>query len=124
MNEKNVFIVCLIGLLLFTLSGCCTRAAVYSNGNRADAVREHFEELTDQQTESAIASEQLNRTLESSREQSENLSGELTASREQSENLEQSITDGKGELENLAAILQRIRKRGSTANNGDAGSDR
>ena len=124
MHEKKFFIVCLITLLLFAFSGCCTRAAVYSNGNRADAVREHFEELTDQQTEAAITSEQLNRTLESSREQSENLNREITASREQSENLEQSITDGTGELESLAAILQRIRKRGSAANNGDAGSDR
>ena len=123
MNEKNVFIVCLIGLLLFTLSGCCTRAAVYSNGNRADAVREHFEELTDQQTEAAITSERLNRTLEGAREQSENLNREITASREQSENLEQSITDGAADIESLAAILHHIRARGNTANSESAGDN-
>ena len=123
MHEKKFFIVCLISLLLFAFSGCCTRAAVYSNGNRADAVREHFEELTDQQTEAAITSEQLNRTLESSREQSENLNREITASRADSEQLEQSITDGKGELERFAAILQRIRARGGTPDSGKANGD-
>lgn len=123
MHEKKFFIVCLITLLLFAFSGCCTRAAVYSNGNRADAVREHFEELTDQQTEAAITSEQLNRTLESSREQSENLNREITASREHSEQLKQSITDGTGELERFAAILHRIRKRGGTPDSGKANGD-
>lgn len=123
MHEKKFFIVCLITLLLFAFSGCCTRAAVYSNGNRADAVREHFEELTDQQTEAAITSEQLNRTLESSREQSENLNREITASREHSEQLKQSITDGTGELERFAAILRRIRKRGGTPDSGKANGD-
>lgn len=123
MHEKNVFIVCLIGLLLFTLSSCCTRAAVYDNGNGAYAVRAHLGELEGKQTESAITSEQLNRTLESSREQSESLSGELTASREHSEQLKQSITDGTGELESLAAILHHIRARGNTANSESAGDN-
>lgn len=123
MNEKR-WIIFIITLVLLSLSGCCTRAALYDNGNGAYAVRAHLGELEGKQTEVAITSEQLNRTLESSREQSENLNREITASREQSENLEQSITDGTGELESLAAILQRIRKRGSAANNGDAGSDR
>ena len=122
MNEKNVFIVCLIFFLLFTLSGCCTRAAVYGNGNRADAVRDHIGELSERQTESAITSEQLNGTLESARETSESLSGELTTSREQSEKLEQSITDGKGDIEALTAILQRIRERGCR-NNSETASD-
>lgn len=123
MNEKKIFIICLIGLLLFTLSSCCTRAAVYGDGDGAYTVREHIGELSERQTEAAIASEQLNGTLESAREKSESLSGELTASREQSENLEQSITDGKGELENLAAILHHIRARGNTANSESAGDN-
>ncbi|WP_442718970.1 hypothetical protein [Treponema sp.] len=122
MNEKNVFIVCLICFVLFTLSGCCTRATVYGNGNRADAVRDHIGELSERQTEAAIASEQLNGTLEGAREKSENLSGELTRSREQSEKLEQSITDGKGDIDSLAAILQRIRERGCR-NNSETASD-
>ncbi|MGP1444706.1 hypothetical protein [Treponema sp.] len=112
MNEKNVFIVCLIFFLLFTLSGCCTGAGIRDNGSRAYQVREHIGELSERQTESAIASEQLNGTLEDAREQSESLSGELTRSREQSELLEQSITNGASELESLAAILQQIRARG------------
>ena len=120
MNEKNVFIVCSICLLLLTFSGCCTRAGVYGNGDGAYAVREHIGELGDKQTESAIASEQLNGTLENAREKSESLSGELTGSREQSENLEQSITDGKGDIASLAAILQRIRARGCRNNSGTA----
>lgn len=123
MNEKNVFIVCLIGLLLFTLSGCCTRAAVYSNGEGAYQVREHIGELSERQTEVAITSEQLNRTLESSREQSENLNREITASRADSEQLKQSITDGAGYLEEFAAILQRIRARGNTAKSSAAGDN-
>ena len=124
MYEKSAFIVCVICLLLFTLTGCCTRAGVYGNGNGADAVREHIAELTDKQTGSAISSERLSGAIESAREQSENLSGELTASRENSEHLKQSITDGAGELESLAAILQRIRKRGSKTDSGDANGDR
>ena len=124
MNEKKIFIICLIGLLLFTLSSCCTRTAVYGNGEGAYQVREHIGELSERQTEAAITSEQLNGTLESAREKSESLSGELTASRAESERLEQSITNGASDVESLTAILQRIRKRGSAANNGDAGSDR
>lgn len=124
MNEKNVFIVCSICLLLFTLSSCCTGPAIRDNGNGADAVREHIAELSDKQTGSAISSERLSGAIESAREQSENLSGELTASRENSEHLKQSITDGAGELESLAAILQRIRERGNAENGGDANGDR
>jgi len=123
MHEKNVFIVCLIGLLLFTLSGCCTRAGIRDNGSRAYQVREHIGELSERQTEAAIASEQLNGTLEGAREKSENLSGELTASRAQSESLEQSITDGKGDIESLASILHHIRARGNTANSESAGDN-
>ena len=119
----TVFIICLICLLLLTLSSCCTRAAVYGNGNRADAVREHIGELSERQTESAIASEQLNGTLESARETSESLSGELTTSRTESERLTQSITDGASELESLAAILQRIRERGRRNNSNTAGNN-
>ena len=152
MNEKNIFIVCLSCLLLFTLSGCCTRAAVYNHGDGAYRVRAHIGELSDQQTESAISSEQLNGTVEGARETSENLSGELTGSRTESEqlsgtvegaretsenlsseltgsraeseSLEQSITDGKGDIERLVAILQRIRERGDAENGGDANRDR
>ena len=120
MHEKKIFIICLIGLLLFTLSSCCTRAAVYGNGEGAYQVREHIGELSERQTEAAIASEQLNGTLESAREKSESLSGELTASREQSERLEQSITNGASDVESLAAILQRIRERGCRNNSGKA----
>lgn len=124
MYEKKIFIVCSICFLLFTLSSCCTRAAVYGNGDGADAVREHIAELTDKQTGSAISSERLSGAIEGAREQSENLSGELTASRENSEHLKQSITDGAGHLEEFASILQRIRKRGSKTDSGDANSDR
>ena len=116
MHEKNVFIVCSICFLLFTLTGCCTRAGVYGNGNGADAVREHIAELTDKQTGSAISSERLSGAIEGAREQSENLSGELTESREQSEKLEQSITGGAGRLEEFASILQQIRARGGRNN--------
>lgn len=123
MNEKNVFIVCLICFVLFTLSCCCTRATVYGNGDGAYRVREDIAELGDKQTESAISSERLNGTIESARAESEQLSDELTASREQSEKLEQSIKDGKGELESLAAILQRIRKRGGRNNSETAGNN-
>ena len=120
MNEKKIFIICLLGFLLFTLSSCCTRAAVYGNGEGAYQVREHIGELSERQTEAAIASEQLNGTLESAREKSESLSGELTTSREQSERLEQSITNGASDVESLAAILQRIRDRGCRNNSGKA----
>ena len=148
MNEKNVFIVCSICLLLFTLSGCCTRAAVYNHGDGAYAVRDHIGELSERQTESAITSEQLNGTVEGARETSENLSGELTTGRTESEqlngtvegaretsenlsgelttsrtgseSLEQSITNGASELERLANILQQIRARGSRNNSGKA----
>ena len=120
MYEKNIFIVCLSCLLLFTLSGCCTRAAVYNHGDGAYRVRAHIGELSDQQTESAISSEQLNGTVEGARETSENLSGELTTGRTESESLEQSITNGASELERLANILQQIRARGSRNNSGKA----
>lgn len=124
MYEKNIFSVCSICFLLFTLSGCCTGAAVHDNGNGADAVREHIAELSDKQAGSAISSERLSGAIEGAREQSENLSGELTASREQSEHLKQSITDGAEHLEEFASILQRIRKRGSKTDSGDANGDR
>lgn len=120
MNEKKFFIVCLISLLLLSLSSCCTRAGIRDNGDGAYAVRENLGELSDQQAESAIASERLNGAIEGARETSENLSSELAASREHSEQLKQSITDGEADLENLAAILQRIRARGSTANSSAA----
>ena len=124
MYEKNIFSVCSICFLLFALSGCCTGAAVHDNGNGADAVREHIAELSDKQTGSAISSERLSGAIEGAREQSENLSGELAASRENSEHLKQSITDGAGHLEEFASILQRIRKRGSKTDSGDANGDR
>lgn len=120
MNEKSAFIVCVICLLLFTLSSCCTGAAVYGNGDGAYQVREHIGELEDKQTESAVTSERLNGALESAREQSENLSDELTASRENSEHLKQSITDGAGDIDSLAAILQQIRERYVRNNSGKA----
>ena len=117
------FIVCVICLLLFILTGCCTGTAVRGNGNGADAVREHIAELSDKQTGSAVTGEQLNGTLESAREKSESLSDELTASRENSEYLTQSITDGAGELESLATILQRIRERGGAAESRTTGNN-
>ena len=120
MHEKKFFIVCLITLLLFAFSGCCTRAAVYGNGNRADAVREHIGELEGKQAESAVTGERLNGALENAREKSEELNREITASREQSENLEQSITDGKGELDIFDGILQQIRERYVRNNSGKA----
>ena len=119
----TIFIVCLISLLLLTLSGCCTRAGVRDNGGGAYAVRENIGELSERQTESAIASEQLNGTLEGAREKSENLSGELTKSRENSEQLEKSITDGTQDIESLAAILQRIRERNRATTSNNAGGD-
>lgn len=123
MNEKKIFIVCLICLVLFILSGCCTRAGIRDNGSGAYEVREHLGELSERQTESAITSERLNGTLEGAREQSEDLSKELTASRENSERLEKSITDGAQDIESLAAILQRIRKRGRATASNNAGDD-
>ena len=123
MHEKNVFIVCVICLLLFTLAGCCTGAAIYGNGDGAYQVREHIGELSDKQTESAVTGEQLNGTLEGAREQSEELNREIAESRKRSEHLTQSITDGASELESLAAILQRIRERGCRNNSGTAGNN-
>ena len=123
MNEKKFFIVCLICLLLLTLSGCCTRAGVRDNGGGAYAVREHLGELEDKQTESAIASERLNGTIESARAESENLNREITESREHSERLKQSAANGAGDIESLATILQRIRKRVGAAHSGDASGD-
>ena len=123
MNEKKIFIVCLICLVLFILSGCCTRAGIRDNGSGAYEVREHLGELSERQTESAITSERLNGTLEGAREQSEDLSKELTASRENSERLEKSITDGAQDIESLAAILQRIRKRSRATASNNAGDD-
>lgn len=124
MNEKNVFIVCFICLLLFILTGCCTRAGIRDNGSGAGAVREYIAELSDKQADTAITSEQLNGTVEGARKASEQLSSELTGSREQSEKVERSITDGAGELESLAAILQRIRKRDGRHNSETAGNNR
>ena len=112
MNEKNVFIVCSICFLLLAISGCCTRAAVYGDGDGAYTVREHIGELEDKQTESAVTGERLNGALESAREQSEELNREIAESRKRSEHLTQSITDGASELERLAKILQQIRARG------------
>ena len=120
MNEKNVFIVCSICFLLLALSGCCTRAAVYGNGDGAYQVREHIAELKDKQAESAVTSERLNGALEGTREKSESLSGELTGSRENSEHLTQSITDGAGELDIFDGILQQIRERYVRNNSGKA----
>ena len=120
MNEKNVFIVCLICFVLFMLSNCCTGTAVYGNGDGAYTVREHIGELKDKQTESALTGERLNGTLESAREKSESLSGELTGSRENSEHLTQSITDGAGELDIFDGILQQIRERYVRNNSGKA----
>lgn len=116
MNEKKFFIVCLISLLLFSLSGCCTRAGIRDNGDGAYQVREHIAELGDKQTESAITGEQLNGTLEGAREQSEELNREIADGRKYSEHLTQSITDGASELERLAKILQQIRARGGKPN--------
>ena len=120
MNEKKFFIVCLISLLLFSLSGCCTGAGVRDNGGGAYAVREHIGELEDKQTETAITSERLNGTLEGAREQSEELNREIAEGRKYSERLTQSITDGAGYLEEFADILQQIRARGGRNNSGKA----
>lgn len=118
------FIVCVICLLLFILTGCCTGTAVRGNGNGADAVREHIAELSDKQTGSAISSERLSGALENAREQSEELNREIAEGRKHSERLTQSITDGASELESLATILQRIRKRGDRNNSETAGNNR
>ena len=124
MHGKNVFIVCVICFLLFILTGCCTGTAVRNNGDGAYQVREHIGELSERQTESAVTGERLNGALESAREQSEELNREITAGREHSEHLKQSITDGAEHLEEFASILQRIRKRGSKTDSGDANGDR
>ena len=120
MHEKNVFIVCLICLVLFMLAGCCTGAAIYGNGDGAYQVREHIGELSDKQTESAVSSERLNGALESAREQSEELNREIAEGRENSEHLTQSITDGAGELDIFDGILQQIRERYVRNNSGKA----
>ena len=122
MNEKR-WIIFIVSILLFSLSCCCTRAAVHGNSGGAYTVRENLGELADEQTESAIASERLNGAIEDAREQSEQLSSELTASREHSEQLERSITDGEADLEALTAILRRIRKRGRKPDSGTAGNN-
>ena len=119
----TIFIVCLVCLVLFTLSGCCTRAGIRDNGSGAYEVREHIGELSERQTESAISSERLNGTLEDAREKSEQLNREITASRENSEWLEKSITDGAQDIESLAAILQRIRERNRATTSNNAGGD-
>ena len=123
MNEK-IGIVFIISLLLLSLSGCCTRAGIRDNRGGAYEVREHIGELEDKQTESAVTGERLNGALESAREKSEELNREITKGREHSEHLKQSIKDGTGYLEEFASILQRIRKRGSPENGGDANGDR
>lgn len=122
MNEKIsiIFIIC---LLLLSLSGCCTRAAVRDNGSGAYAVREHIGALEGKQTESAITSERLNGTLTGAREHGEQLNREITASRDLSKQLKHSITDGAQDIEAFAAILQRIRKRGGMANSRAASGD-
>ena len=120
MHEKNVFIVCLICLVLFMLAGCCTGAAIYGNGDGAYQVREHIGELSDKQTESAVSSERLNGALESAREQSEELNREIAEGRKHSERLTQSITAGASELEEFADILQQIRERYVRNNSGKA----
>ena len=123
MNEKNKIIVCLICLVLFILSGCCTGTAVYGNGDGAYTVREHIGELEDKQTESAVTSERLNGALEGTREQSEELNREIAEGRKYSERLTKSITDGAGYLEEFADILQQIRARGGRNNSETAGNN-
>ena len=123
MNEKNVFIVCFICLVLFMLVGCCTRAAVYSDGDGAYQVREHIGDLSDKQAESALTGERLNGALESAREKSEELNREIAEGRKHSEQLTQSITDGAGYLEEFADILQQIRARGGRNNSETAGNN-
>ena len=123
MNEKNVFIVCFICLVLFMLAGCCTRAAVYSDGDGAYQVREHIGDLSDKQAESALTGERLNGALESTREKSEELNREIAEGRKHSEQLTQSITDGAGYLEEFADILQQIRARGGRNNSETAGNN-
>ena len=120
MNEKNVFIVCSICFLLLAISGCCTRAPVYGDGDGAYTVRELIGELKDKQTESAVTGERLNGALEGAREKSEELNREITAGREHSEHLKQSITDGAGELDIFDGILQQIRERYVRNNSGKA----
>ena len=123
MNEKHVFIVCLICLVLFMLAACCTGAGVRDNGSGAYQVREHIGELSDKQTESAVTGERLNGALESAREKSEELNREIAESRKHSEQLTQSITDGAGYLEEFADILQQIRARGDRNNSETAGNN-
>ena len=88
----------------------CASTRVPDNGNGADAVRGHIEELGEKQTDAIITNTELK--------------GEIAASRESVENLERTVTDGTGDLEQFAAILQCIRERGSTtqgrAINGEA----
>lgn len=123
MHEKNVFIVCLICLVLFMLAACCTGAGVRDNGSGAYQVREHIAELKDKQAESAVTSERLNGALEGTREQSEELNREIAEGRKYSERLTQSITDGAGYLEEFADILQQIRARGGRNNSETAGNN-
>ena len=55
MNEK-ISIIFIITLVLLSLSGCYTRASVYSNGNGDAAVREYIGELEGKQTGAHVAS--------------------------------------------------------------------
>ena len=79
----------------------CASPRIPDNRSGADAVRSNIEELGEKQTDAVITNTELK--------------GEIAASRESVENLERTVTDGAGDLEQLAAILQRIRERGSAA---------
>ena len=105
--QKIVFIFACVVFFV----GCATgRNAVHDNGSGADTVRSHIEKLGEKQTDAITTNTELK--------------GEIAASRESVENLERTVTDGAGDLEQFAAILQRIRERGSTtqgrAINGEA----
>ena len=108
MDEKKFFIFMFVCVLLF--GSCCTRSRIHNHGNGAYTVRENIGKLGDEQTQSAVASAELK--------------SEIERSLDEVGNLEKSITDGAGYLEEFASILQRIRKRGSTENGGDANGDR
>ncbi|MGI5060540.1 hypothetical protein E4N89_06090 [Treponema denticola] len=97
MNEKKFFIF-IICILLFCLSGCCTRSGIHNHRNGAYEVRENLGKLGDEQTQSAVTNTELKGKIDRSLE----LVGEF----------DRFIKEGKGDIEEFKAILRRIRARG------------
>ena len=106
MNEK-LFIIFFISIFVF--SACCTRRGLYYNGEGVSEVRNHFEQLGDAETATAIRSEKLDGEINQS------LEG-IRRSIEDVHRLEESIEDGEGDIEEFKEILRRIRAESDKGN--------